>query len=148
MLIRQTILLINVITQFREQKKGNLLTLHLILMLNTMKIQIKKYPKFKAGDHVRISKSKNIFAKGYTPNWPEEIFVVSKIKNAVPWTYVISGLNGEEIAGSFDEKESQKTNQEKFRIEKIIKTKGDKFYVKWKGYDNLFIVGLIKKTLY
>ena len=65
----------------------------------------KKYPKFKVGDHVRISKQKNIFAKGYAPNWSEEVFVVSKIKNTVPWTYVVSDLNGEEITGSFYEKE-------------------------------------------
>ena len=57
----------------------------------------KKNPKFKVGDHVRISKYKNIFAKGYTPNWSEEVFVVSKIKNTVPWTYAISDLNGKEI---------------------------------------------------
>ena len=50
----------------------------------------KKDPKFKVGDHVRISKYKNIFAKGYTQNWSEEVFVVSKIKDTVPWTYVIS----------------------------------------------------------
>ena len=50
----------------------------------------KKDPKFKVGDYVRISKYKNIFAKGYTSNWSEEVFVVSKIKNAVPWIYVIS----------------------------------------------------------
>ena len=52
-----------------------------------------KYPKFKVGDHVRISKYKNIFAKGYTPNQSEEVFVVSKIKNTFPWTYVINDLN-------------------------------------------------------
>ena len=52
----------------------------------------KKDPKFKVGDYVRISKYKNIFAKDYTPNWSEEVFVVKKIKNAVPWTYVISDL--------------------------------------------------------
>ena len=50
-------------------------------------------PKFKVGDHVRISKYKNIFAKGYTPNWPEEIFLIKKTKNTVPWTYVINDLN-------------------------------------------------------
>ena len=66
----------------------------------------------------------------------EEVFVVSKIKNTVPWTYVISDLNGEPIAGTFYEKELQKTSQEKFRIEKLIKRKSDKLYVKWKGYDN------------
>ena len=98
----------------------------------------KKDPKFKVGDHVRISKYKNIFAKGYTPNWSEEVFVVSKIKNTNPWTYVINDLNGEEIIGIFYEKKLQKTNQEKFRKEKVLKRKGDKLYVKWKGYDNRF----------
>ena len=71
--------------------------------------------KFKIGDHVRISKYKNIFVKGYTPNWSEEVFVVSKVKNTVPWTNVINDLNGEEIIGTFYEKELQKTNQQKFR---------------------------------
>ena len=70
-----------------------------------------KDPKFRVGDHVRISTYKNIFAKGYAPSWREEIFVVKKIKNTVPWTYVISDLNGEEVIGSFYEKELQKTNQ-------------------------------------
>ena len=64
-----------------------------------------KDPKFKVGDHMRISKYTNIFAKGYTPNWSEEVFVVSKIKNTVPWTYVISDFNGEDIVGTFYEKE-------------------------------------------
>ena len=54
-----------------------------------------KDPKFKVGDHVRISKYKNIFAKRYIPSWSEEIFVISKIANTVPWTYVINDLNGE-----------------------------------------------------
>ena len=61
----------------------------------------KKDPKFKVGDHVRIWKYKNIFAEGYTPNWSEELFVISKIKNAVPWTYLINDFNGEEITRSF-----------------------------------------------
>ena len=60
--------------------------------------------KFKVGEHVRISKYKNIFANRYTQNWSEEVFVVSKIKNTVRQTYVISDLNGEPIAGSFYEK--------------------------------------------
>ena len=55
-------------------------------------------PKFKVSDHVRISKYRNIFAKAYTKNWSEEVFVISKIKDAVPWTYVISDLNGGNIA--------------------------------------------------
>ena len=101
----------------------------------------------KVGDHVRISKNKNIFAKGYTQNWSEEVFVVSKIKNTVPWTYVINDLNGEEIPGSFYEKELQKTSQEKFRIEKVLKRKGAKLYVKWKGYNNSFNSWIDKKGL-
>ena len=89
-----------------------------------------KDPKFKVGDCVRISKYKNIFAKGYMPNWSEEVFVVSKIKNTVPWTYVINDLNGEEIIGTFYEKELQKTNQQEFRIEKVTKIKDLKLYFK------------------
>ena len=63
-----------------------------------------KNPKFKVGDYERISKYKNIFAKGYMPNWSEEGFIISKIKNTVPWTYVINDLNGENIIGTFYEK--------------------------------------------
>ena len=80
-----------------------------------------KDPKFKVGDHVRISKYKNIFAKGYTPNWSEEVFVIKKVKNTVPWTYIINDFNGEEIIGTLYGKELQKTNQQEFRIEKVIK---------------------------
>ena len=106
-----------------------------------------KNPKFKVGDHVPIFKFKNIFAKGYSPNWSEQVFVVKKIKNTVPWTYIISDLNDEEIAGSFYEKELQKTNQKEFRIEKVIKNKGDKLYVKRKGYNNPFNSWVDKKDL-
>ena len=62
-------------------------------------------PKFQVGDHVRISKYKCIFAKGYTPNWSEEIFVIKKNKNTVPWAYVIDDINDEEIIGTFYEKQ-------------------------------------------
>ena len=103
--------------------------------------------KFKVGDHLRISKYKNIFAKGYTPNWSEEVFVIKKVKNTVPWTYVINDLNGEEIIGTFYEKKLQKTNHQGFRIEKVIKRKGDKLYVKWKGYDSSFNSRIEKKDL-
>ena len=106
-----------------------------------------KDPKFKVGDYVRISKYKKLFAKGYTPNWSEEVFIVSKIKNTVPWTYVINDLNGEEITWTFYEKELQKTNQKEFRIEEVIKRKGDKLYVKWKGYNNWFNSWIDKKDL-
>ena len=77
----------------------------------------------------------------------EEGFVLSGIKNTVCWTYVVSDLNGEEIIGSFYEKELQKTSQEKIRIEKVLKRKDDKLYVKWKGYDNRFNSWIDKKDL-
>ena len=115
--------------------------------INTDKKINNKDPKFKVGDRVRISKYKNIFAKGYTPNWSEEVFVIKKVKNTVPWTYVINDLNGEEIIGTFYEKELQKMSQEDFRIEKVIKRKGNKMYVKWKGYDNSFNSWIDKKGL-
>ena len=73
----------------------------------------KRNSKFKVGDHLRISKYKNIFAKGYAANWSEEIFVIKKVENTVPWTYVINDLNDGKIAGSFYEKELQKTNKKK-----------------------------------
>ena len=69
----------------------------------------------------RTSKYKNILAKGYTSNCSEEVFVIKKVKNTVPWTYVIKDLNGEVIIGTFYEKELQKRNQQVFRIEKGIK---------------------------
>ena len=108
------------------------------IYIDFKKVVNDKDPKFKVDDYVRISKYKNIFGKGYMPNWPEEDFVVKKVKNTVPWTYVITYLNDEEIIETFYEKELQKTNQKEFRIEKVIKRKGDKLYVKWKGYVNSF----------
>ena len=89
----------------------------------------------------------NIFAKGYTLNWSEEYFVIKKVKNTVPWTYVINGLNVEENIGTFYEKKLQKTIQQEFRIEKIIMKKGDKLYVKWKGYNISFNRWIDKKDL-
>ena len=106
-----------------------------------------KDSKSKVGDHVRISKLKNIFATGYISNWSEEVFIRSKIRNTVPWTYIINYLNGKEIIGTFYEKKLQKTYQQEFRIEKVIKRKGDKLYVEWKGYDNFFNSWVDKKDL-
>ena len=76
---------------------------------------MKKKHKFKIGDYLRISKYKNFFAKAYTPNWSEEVFVIR--------TYVISDLNSEKVVGTFYEKELQNTNREEFRIENVIKRK-------------------------
>ena len=99
------------------------------------------------GNNVRISKYKNCFAKGCVPDWFEEIFVIKNVKKTVPWTYVISDLNGEEIAGTFYEKELQKKNQKEFSVEKVIKRKGDKIYVNWKGYDSSFNSWIDKKDI-
>ena len=106
-----------------------------------------KDPKFKVDDHVRISKYKTIFTKGHMPNWSEEIFIIKKIENTVPCTYVINDLNSEEIIGTFYENELQRTRQNEFRIEKVLKKKGDNLYVKWKGYDNSFNSWVDKKDI-
>ena len=103
-------------------------------MLNTMKNATK--PNFKNSDRLKISKYKIIFAKWYTKNWSTDVSVVGRIKDTIPWTYVISDINTGNIAGSFYENESQKCSQEKFRIKKLIKRKGDKLFIKYKGYDN------------
>ena len=77
----------------------------------------------------------------------EEVFVVSEIKNRIPWTYVVGDLDGEKITGSFYEKELQKSSQEELRIEKVLERKGDKLYVKKKGSDNCFNSSIDKKDL-
>ena len=105
----------------------------------------KRNPKFKVDDHVRISKYKNIFAKGYAANWSEEIFIVSKIKNTVP-TYAISDLNGEKITGNFYEKNYKKLIKKNLEQKKYLKKK-DKLYVKWKGYNNSFNSWIHKKDI-
>ena len=86
--------------------------------INTSKEINNKDPKFKVGDRVRISKYRNIFAKGYMPNWSEEVFAIKKVKNTVPWTYVNNDLNGEEIIGTFYEKELQKQIKKNLELKK------------------------------
>ena len=106
-----------------------------------------KDPKFKIGDIVRISKYKNIFAKGYVSNWSEEVSMIKKVKNNASWTYAISDLTGEKIVGTFYEEVLQKANQKQFRVEKVIKRKGDKLYFKWKGYDSSLDSWIDKKDI-
>ena len=98
----------NTIINIIEQLKWSLLKLKNNTYIDSIKEVNDKGPKFKVGDHVRISKYKNIFAKGYTPNRSEEVFVIEEVKNAPPWTYVINDLNGEESIGAFYEKELKK----------------------------------------
>ena len=73
--------------------------------------------------------------------------MIKEAKNTVPWTYVINDLSGKEIIGTFYEKELQKTNLKRFRIERVIKKKESKLYVKWKEYDNLLNSWIDKNDL-
>ena len=85
--------------------------------------------------------------KGICQIGQKKYFFIKKIKNTVPWTYVINDLNGEKIIGTFYENELPRTDQKEFRIEKVLKKKGDKLYVKWKGYDNSFNSWINKKDI-
>jgi len=98
----------------------------------------RKAPKFSIDDNVRITNNKYTFEKGYTPRWTEEVFTVSEVRYTDHITYKLKYFNGEEIKGSFYEQELQKTTQEIFRIEKVIRRKGDKSLVKWLGYPDKF----------
>ena len=98
-------------------------------------------PKFKVGDKVRISKYKrNVFDKGYTPNWTEEVFTVDNMQYTNPTTYKIKDLRGEDIQGSFYEPELLKAKQDVFRIDKVIRRNHEKkqAFIKWKGYSDEF----------
>ena len=99
-------------------------------------------PRFRAGEKVRITKKKGVFEKGYTPRWTEEIYEISQVLNTQPPTYRLKDLNDEEIEGSFYEPELQRTDQDVFRIEKILRRRmrdGVKeIYVKWRGYPASF----------
>lgn len=105
---------------------------------NTLNVDAKeKKNKIKVKDYVRISKYKSLFEKGYTPNWSTEIFIVKKVAPTEPITYHLSDLNGNEIKGCFYEYELQKTkNTDIYLVEKIIRRKGNKVYVKWLGFDD------------
>jgi len=104
-------------------------------------------PKFSVSDKVRITKKKTTFEKGYTPRWTEEVFTVTQVQYTDPPTYKISDYNGEEIQGTFYEQELQKTTQEIYRIEKIIRKRGKKSLVKWLGYPESFNSWVDNETL-
>ena len=124
-------------TQRKASKKGNELGVWRNLYRDHLEIKDIK-PKFSVGDKVRISKKKKTFEKRYTTRWTEEIFMIVGVKLTSPLTYKIADLNGEEITGTFYEPEWQKTSQELFRIEKVIKRGKKKSLVKWKGYSDDF----------
>ena len=97
-----------------------------------------KPAKFKLGDTVRVSKLKNLFAKGYTPNWTEEVFEIDQILPTNPITYKLRDLMEEEIEGSWYEEQLQKTDQDRFRVEKVLRKKNGNALVKWSGYPPKF----------
>ena len=103
--------------------------------------------KLKNGDTVRMSKYKNIFTKGYNPNWSEEICVIKKVKNTVPWTYVVMILMDKKLLDSFMKKNCKKQIKKRLELKKIIKKKCDKLYDKWKGYNNSFNSWTDKKDI-
>ena len=112
---------------------------------NENKVWRNLYPEFggktltpKFSIDVRITKNKNLFDKGHTQWWTEEVFKISKIQLTIPVTYKITDYNGEEIQGSFYEQKLQKTSQSTFRIGKVLKRQGDKCLVKWMGYPKSF----------
>ena len=106
--------------------------------------------KFKIGDRIRLSLEKNIFEKSCETNWTEEIFEIYDIKYSnVPY-YFLKDLNGEKIKGSFHKQELQKTNFKKddeYIIEKILKTKGNQIYIKWRGFDSSFNSWIVKNSV-
>ena len=108
------------LTPKEASKKKNVLT----VWRNLYPDRFKKYditPKFSVGDRVRITKKKKVFEKVYTTRWTEEIFTITEIQNTNPVTYKLADLQGEEIKGTFYEPELQKTEQQIYRIEKVIK---------------------------
>ena len=125
------------LTPIDASKKKNKLTVWRNLYPDRYKIN-NLTPKFSVGDEVRITKKKKVFEKGYTTRWTEEIFTIKEIRNTNPITYKLEDLQGEEVKGTFYEPELQKTEQQIYRIEKIIKKKKNKSLVKWKGYSDKF----------
>jgi len=123
-------------TPVEASKKTNAITVHRNLYPELTRRPINA--KFKTGDKVRILQKKGFFEKGFTLSWTEEIFTVSKVQRTDPITYKITDYNDEEVQGTFYEQELQKTSQEVFRIEKVVKKGKTESLVKWKGYPESF----------
>ena len=96
--------------------------------INSSKEINDKDPKFKIGDTVRISKYKNIFTKGHVLNWPEEVFVLKKFEQTMPWTYFIADFNGEDIVGTFYKRDLGKVEQKNLEQINQIKEKAMKIF--------------------
>ena len=128
-------------TPVEASKKENEMNILQNITYKTRPIPLRK-AKLKVGDKVRISRTKSMFEKGYLPNWSEQLYVVDNVQQTVPITYKIKDLLGEEIEGSFYEQELQKSQQEVYRVEKVIRKKKingiDHALVKWSGYNEKF----------
>lgn len=112
-------------------------------------IHMRRKPKFQVGDQVRISKYKNIFDKGYTPNWTTEIFKIKKVKYTDPYTYYLEDSEEKPIVGAFYSHELLKTaNPDIFLVEKTIRKKGKKILVKWLGLDKSHNSWINKKDMF
>ena len=125
------------LTPIDASKKKNELTVWRNLYPDRYKTS-RLNPKFSVGDEVRITKKKKVFEKGYTTRWTEEIFTIKEIRETNPITYKLEDLQGEEIKGTFYEPELQKTEQQIYRIEKVIEKEKGRSFVKWKGYPDKF----------
>ena len=132
-------------TPEKASKKANERTVFMNLYGDLEPFEAK--PKFSVGDKVRITKKKSTFEKGFTPNWTEEVFTVSQIQYTDPITYKIKDSNDEVIQGTFYENELQKSSQEIYRIEKVIRKRGNKTLVKWLGYPDSFNSWIDSKEL-
>lgn len=112
------------------------------LMYNPEPYSAPQKPKFLVGDQVRISRIKGIFEKGYLPNWSEALYTIHKVKATSPITYILKDMKGEIVEGGFYTEELQKSKQEVFRIEKVLRKKKingvEHGLVKWLGYDETF----------
>ena len=120
--------------------KVHIRTLVKKLMIKILNLQLMILVKYQ---HIKTIWQKSVFQIGLKMY----VFVIKIVKNTVPWAYVTSDLKGEEIVETFYEKELQKTNQKEFRVEKLIKRKGDKLYLKWKGYGSSFYSSIDKKDI-
>lgn len=122
-----------------KMKPKDVNTSHEKHLLNTVYNykSVMKSSKFNVGDHVRISKQKHLFEKGYTANWTGEIFKIIKVLYTTPITYVLKDYNDDQVVGKFYEEELQKVKYpEVYLIEKVLRRKDDKIFVKWMGFDN------------
>uniref|UniRef100_A0A023F138 Integrase catalytic domain-containing protein n=1 Tax=Triatoma infestans TaxID=30076 RepID=A0A023F138_TRIIF len=92
--------------------------------------------RFNEGDYVRVSKRRTVFTRGYTPNWSAEIFKIKSVRKTVPYTYLLEDLPGQPIQGAFYTQELQKTKyKDVYLVEKVLKRKNNKLYVKWLGFN-------------